>query len=86
MTPENFAYWLQGFIELNPNSIPSLDQWNLIKEHLSLVFNKKTNFLGYTYSPVIENTEHHSSMNDFIFASTGEQVLKSPVPIHLITC
>lgn len=41
MTTQDFAYWLNGFIELHgekPNDI----QWESIKEHLGLVFNKET--------------------------------------------
>ena len=41
MTPENFVYWLQGFVELNGNP-PTPEQWQSIKEHLSLVMNKVT--------------------------------------------
>lgn len=42
MTAEQFAYWLQGFIELNGNKMPSQEQWNSIQEHLSTVFHKVT--------------------------------------------
>jgi len=35
MTPENFTYWLQGFVELN-QAVPTEAQWRSIKEHLSL--------------------------------------------------
>lgn len=42
MTPENFCYWLQGFIELNGNKSPTSEQWALIIEHINLVFNKVT--------------------------------------------
>jgi len=41
MTPENFCYFLQGFVELNGNT-PTPEQWQSIKEHLSLVMNKVT--------------------------------------------
>lgn len=42
MTPEQFAYWLQGYAELNPNNPPDAEQWKSIVEHLSTVFNKVT--------------------------------------------
>lgn len=43
MTPETFTYWLQGFVELSEsNSIPNEKQWLMIKDHLKLVFDKKT--------------------------------------------
>ena len=47
MTPENFCYWLQGFIEMSglhidcPISITPR-QVEIIKDHLKLVFEKKT--------------------------------------------
>lgn len=43
MTPENFAYWLQGFTELNPSmEQPTAEQWKSITEHLKTVFVKVT--------------------------------------------
>ena len=41
MTTEQFAYWLQGFAELNADQ-PSAEQWQSIRDHLNLVFEKKT--------------------------------------------
>ena len=41
MTPENFVYWLNGFVELNGNS-PTPEQWQSIKEHIQLVMTKVT--------------------------------------------
>lgn len=42
MTPERFADWLQGFVEIqNAESITDT-QWLIIKDHLKLVFDKKT--------------------------------------------
>lgn len=41
MTSEQFTYWLQGFAELNDGP-PSAEQWQMIQEHLALVFNKVT--------------------------------------------
>jgi hypothetical protein len=49
MSPEQFCYWLQGFAELQyyqpEKSSPTYTQWMLIKEHLALVFDKKTSKL-----------------------------------------
>lgn len=41
MDAQQFAYWLQGFAELNEDG-PTPEQWKAIKEHLSLVFKKVT--------------------------------------------
>ncbi len=41
MTPEQFAYWLQGFAELNTQP-PTPDQWQSIREHIATVFKKVT--------------------------------------------
>ena len=41
MTPEQFAYWLQGYAELN-QMVPSYEQWKSICEHLNTVFKKET--------------------------------------------
>lgn len=41
MTPNEFAYWLQGFAELNAEP-PTAEQWQSIRDHLALVFHKVT--------------------------------------------
>lgn len=42
MTPEQFAYWLNGFIELSEWKQPTPEQWKSICEHLKTVFVKVT--------------------------------------------
>lgn len=51
MTPEQFAYWLQGYAELNPETPPNAIQWKQIQDHLNLVFKKVTP--DYTIRPGI---------------------------------
>jgi hypothetical protein len=42
MTAEQFTYWLQGFMEIcNPETLDE-NQTQIIKDHLKLVFDKKT--------------------------------------------
>jgi hypothetical protein len=41
MTANEFAYWLQGFAELN-GAPPTAEQWQGIRDHLQLVFKKVT--------------------------------------------
>lgn len=42
MTPEQFAYWLKGFYELNEPETINEKQTLIIKDHLDLVFGKVT--------------------------------------------
>ena len=42
MTPENFVYWLQGFLELSHQTSLDEIQTKVIRDHLALVFDKKT--------------------------------------------
>ena len=46
MTPENFVYWLQGHCEMNLNTPPTQEQWEMIKDHLKTVFKKETKDFG----------------------------------------
>lgn len=41
MTPQQFAYWLQGYAEINGGA-PNEEQWQIIRDHLALVFDKVT--------------------------------------------
>jgi len=42
MTPQEFAYWLQGYFELNDSATIDDRQAQIIKDHLALVFKKAT--------------------------------------------
>lgn len=42
MTPENFAYWLQGYFEISGVSVLDEAKVQIIKDHLDLVFSKIT--------------------------------------------
>jgi hypothetical protein len=58
MSPENFCYWLQGYVELNKaegttaRSL-SVQQMECVQDHLALVLDKKTPEVkrGYGYDP-----------------------------------
>lgn len=54
MSPEQFAYWLQGFVELNKGAPPTPEQWTSITEHLGTVFKKVTPPVGVkpTVAPI----------------------------------
>jgi hypothetical protein len=61
MSPEQFAYWLQGFAELTEGTPPTPEQWKSINEHLQTVFVKLTPQLGMprTIGPVFADTARH---------------------------
>lgn len=42
MNAEQFTYWLQGFVEMNPNAMLTHTQWEIVKDHLKLVMDKQT--------------------------------------------
>ena len=42
MSEINFIYWLQGFLELSDSKEITKEQVEVIKEHISLVLEKKT--------------------------------------------
>lgn len=42
MTPEQFVYWMNGFVETNGGKEPTPDQWVIIKDHLATVCKKIT--------------------------------------------
>lgn len=55
MTPEQFVYWLQGFMEMADPKELNETQTQQIKDHLKLVFDKKTpnRLLTQTPDPII---------------------------------
>jgi hypothetical protein len=42
MNERDFAYWLNGFVEMNGGAMPTAAQWKAIQDHLALVFKKVT--------------------------------------------
>jgi len=75
MTPENFAYWLKGLLEVgNPTSLDE-KQLKIIKDHLDLVFTKVTPDRND------ENTNEHK-MNTW----TGPYIAPAPLPPYNSTC
>lgn len=42
MTPEQFVYWLQGYLEVEDPMTIYEEQTQVIKDHLKLVFDKMT--------------------------------------------
>lgn len=67
MTPEQFCYWLQGFVEMNPNAMLTGTQWIIVKDHLKLVMNKQTpnRFPGNVQiAPIFPNSPLYPGLGD----------------------
>lgn len=80
MTPEQFAYWLQGFTELSPDmEPPTAAQWTAIKEHLQTVFVKVTPpVLSEQPSPAIApDYEQWQRMSELL------RKAQQPTPAHI---
>lgn len=62
MTPEQFCYWLQGYVEITENSpTPTKSEWLIIKDHLKLVFKKVTP--DYNSPTIPRLTEIHKPLS-----------------------
>lgn len=56
MNEQQFAYWLKGFIEMNPEAMITHTQWVILKDHLTQVFKKETPARTFpTFPPSINN-------------------------------
>jgi hypothetical protein len=55
MSPEQFAYWMQGFVELTDVQPPTAEQWKSICEHLKTVFVKVTSPVGPAPMPSVKD-------------------------------
>lgn len=63
MTPENFVYWLQGYLELSEDRDISSTQVQIIKDHVALVLRKQTpSRYVETGSVLMNNTQ----LSDFV--------------------
>lgn len=62
MNEQQFAYWLNGFAELNQQP-PTPEQWKSIREHLATVFKKVTPALG---SPAIPDMKDNPSIKEML--------------------
>ena len=77
MTPEQFTYWLQGFVEIRESEQAGLTEreWDIIKDHLQTVFHKVT-----------PNRSHPSDITN-VPAITPNGTGKSPwEPPYTVTC
>ena len=69
MTPEQFVYWLNGYLEMeNPKTL-GLKQTKMIKDHLNIVFNKVTPKRNPGISP------NNTNSNSFPLHHNGSTLL-----------
>ncbi len=67
MTPEQFAYWLQGFVELTQGQTPNVAQWKAIRDHLDTVFKKVTPAVGEQVQPAKKtSSEFQKAVEDVL--------------------
>lgn len=86
MNSTDFTYWLQGFVELSEyNAVPNEKQWLMIKDHLKLVFDKKTP----DRSPAFEikpTFPDYKLLSDLIGKKAEDTYWKWPNSAPVITC
>lgn len=63
LTPEQFCYWLKGFVEMNPEAMITHTQWLILKDHLNQVFKKETPLRISTLGEVMK--EYDGKPNPF---------------------
>lgn len=88
MTPESFTYWLQGFVELSEsNAVPNEKQWLMIKDHLKLVFDKKTpdRSPAFEIKPTFPFPDY-KLLSDLIGKKAEDTYWKWPNTAPVITC
>lgn len=56
MTSRDFAFWLQGFLEINDPQIITKEQTQIIKTHLNLVFK-------HEIDPSMGDANHQNELN-----------------------
>ena len=63
MTSRDFAYWLQGYFEINDPKTINKEQTQIIKNHLNLVFKHE---IDKQYKPGDGSQEVHDGKIDLI--------------------
>lgn len=76
MNTEQFAYWLQGYAEITGGNLPDADEWQIILDHLKLVFEKKTPERHVISAPTIGYPQDTSKLSDYLrnLPQTGVQI------------
>ncbi len=61
MNAENFAYWINGAIELGQLTTFNEEQVKIIQDHIGLVIKKVTPQYGITHSPITTLPQYPST-------------------------
>ena len=77
MTPEQFAYWFQGFAELSATP-PTQEQWDSMREHVATVFRKVT-------PPVLQTPMPQPGYLD-LYRQLQGPLLTDPIQRQSVTC
>jgi len=78
MSPLDFCYWLQGHLELNGSAAGlSPEQLDIVRRHLQLVFEKKTD-VGKPTGTWFKQTgpDYPPTATSFLPDETGRMVLR----------
>jgi hypothetical protein len=89
MNSESFTYWLQGFVELSESdAVPNEKQWLMIKDHLKLVFDKKTPDRVFEIKPSINvgDGADYKRLSDLIGKKAEDTYWKWPDAPPVFTC
>lgn len=78
MSPENFAYWLQGYFEISKSEELTKEQVQEIKDHLKLVFLKLT--------PSVTTQPESVKIDTTLWDSIKKQADNIPTRPFTITC
>lgn len=86
MTPERFTDWLQGFVEIQQSESITDTQWLIIKDHLKLVFDKKTpDRNDFLKSPTLTPTDW-TKVSDLIGKQVDPSYWQWPNTSPVLTC
>lgn len=76
ITPEQFVYWLAGFLEISDSKSITAKQTQIIKDHLDLVFKKVTPNYKVTSAMSYPNgVRDASSIPDVTYTPNGTNTM-----------
>lgn len=98
MTPEQFVYWLQGFFEIsevdlnkkNMSETLSIQQVQVIRDHLKSVFDKQTPDRTVIVEPTVEELLKNPPKYEEDYTPYLPQIERTDTPIlkppYTVTC